>query len=337
MKKLLLTILLNVLLLLPVVGWGGVHSYLRYEDGRSGEILGLEIGASEGTSGGSSFTIRKFNKSIDEIAGKVFRVSDDNVLKIVDADDFVGYVRTLNLTDFRVLLKEKFPSSIHSWIDDASEPLLHQLDNIPEAKVADFVNDVDDVVLRNAFEETPELVESWRVLDDVGHDARLNTDLLKKIADATPEQKQALTTFYNNMAHPAGFKGKVNYSATKTVNGRSVTVKYDEYGFPEFKEFSPGEHTFIKSDNYTGVYESDNLIANEGLIKELGEDNVWFNPSGNGSPVSIKIEGKWEEFTWHHLQDGKTMIPVKQDIHSSFNHSGGKQAIDSGLKGFFEY
>lgn len=48
MKKLLLTILLNVLLLLPVVGWGGVHGCIRYEDGRSGEAVGLEIGASEG-------------------------------------------------------------------------------------------------------------------------------------------------------------------------------------------------------------------------------------------------------------------------------------------------
>jgi hypothetical protein len=42
MKKLLLTILLNVLLLLPVVGWGGVHGFIRYGKWRSGAAVGLE-------------------------------------------------------------------------------------------------------------------------------------------------------------------------------------------------------------------------------------------------------------------------------------------------------
>jgi hypothetical protein len=47
MKKLLLTILLNVLLL-PVVGWGGVHGCNSCEEWTSSETLGLQIRASEG-------------------------------------------------------------------------------------------------------------------------------------------------------------------------------------------------------------------------------------------------------------------------------------------------
>ena len=49
MKKLLLTILLNVLLLLPVVGWGGVHGCNSSEEWTSSETLGLQIRASEVT------------------------------------------------------------------------------------------------------------------------------------------------------------------------------------------------------------------------------------------------------------------------------------------------
>jgi hypothetical protein len=53
MKKLLLTILLNVLLLLPVVGWGGVHGCNSCEEWTSSETLGLQIRASEGDATGT--------------------------------------------------------------------------------------------------------------------------------------------------------------------------------------------------------------------------------------------------------------------------------------------
>jgi len=139
------------------------------------------------------------------------------------------------------------------------------------------------------------------------------------------------------MAHPATYKNKVNYSVTKKIKGKSITVNYDKYGFPIFDEFTPGSNTYVRSDNLTGNYELDNAIANEELLRRLGAENIWINPEGNGSPVSIKVDGKWKKFTWHHHQDGKTMIPVLQDVHRNFNHSGGKQAIESDLKGFFEY
>jgi hypothetical protein len=107
MKKLLLTILLNVLLLLPVVGWGGVHSFIRYGKWWSGEALGLQIRASEANDTEYAYLYDETNKFLrildeaDEVSGVgnlddlvawasqndlayLTRVELDNILNFVD-------------------------------------------------------------------------------------------------------------------------------------------------------------------------------------------------------------------------------------------------------------
>lgn len=41
------------------------------------------------------------------------------------------------------------------------------------------------------------------------------------------------------------------------------------------------------------------------------------------------------QYSWHHLEDGKTLVPVVFDIHSKWKHTGGRSIIDNGLRGFF--
>ena len=41
-------------------------------------------------------------------------------------------------------------------------------------------------------------------------------------------------------------------------------------------------------------------------------------------------------YTWHHHQDGKTLMLVKQEVHSAFAHKGGSDLIQKGLKGLFD-
>ena len=225
-------------------------------------------------------------------------------------------------------------NSIKKDLREKLAPLIKRGEQAKFTKLTKDLQEPDGKLLK-AMNEKPDLFDPWEKLSDAGHDVSKNVDLLKRIDDGGFDPDK-VGKFYENMAHPSGFKGKVNYTATKTVNGKSVSVKYDKNGFPEFEDFSPGANTHIKSNNLTGNYELDNAIANEGLIKELGAENVWVNPAGNGSPVSIKVDGKWKNYTWHHYQDGKTMIPVEQAVHNTFSHSGGKQVIDSGLKGLFE-
>jgi len=60
--------------------------------------------------------------------------------------------------------------------------------------------------------------------------------------------------------------------------------------------------------------------------------------TSNGSPILIKVNGQWEgPFTWHHHEDGTTMMPVIQEIHNSPNHphTGGRRIVAFGLEGLF--
>ncbi len=58
-------------------------------------------------------------------------------------------------------------------------------------------------------------------------------------------------------------------------------------------------------------------------------------PSGKLSQQFELFEnGKWNKYTWHHFEDGKTMFPVLTKVHSvpsGFNHSGGKSIIGDGI------
>lgn len=57
-----------------------------------------------------------------------------------------------------------------------------------------------------------------------------------------------------------------------------------------------------------------------------------------GSGGNLKVDGV--RCTWHHLEDGKTLVPVIQDIHTAskggLNHTGGWSVIQKELIGFFE-
>ncbi|MCP4459088.1 MAG: hypothetical protein GY816_13855 [Cytophagales bacterium] len=287
--------------------FGGIENVNRYKQGR----LVVPIGSMFIGGAGVSTKLAKVQKVMDGLMGATNAVQR-RFLKLFKNSDGLS-------NDVLRKLKQ---------LDEAGE--------FPFEKLEVDLKDPDaGRFLKDLFNKNPDAVDAWRVLSDAGHDVSKNVDLLKRIDDGGFDLDK-VGKFYEDMAHPSGFKGKVDYTATKTVNGKSVNVKYDKNGFPEFEDFSPGANTHIKSNNLTGNYELDNAIANEGLIKELGAESVWVNPAGNGSPVSIKVDGTWKNYTWHHYQDGKTMIPVEQAVHNTFSHSGGKQVIDSGLKGLFE-
>lgn len=75
-------------------------------------------------------------------------------------------------------------------------------------------------------------------------------------------------------------------------------VSFTKEGFPDFSPYKKAEFT---SDNLTGDVRIDNKIAN----KKLGFDET---PEG---------------YTWHHVEDGKTMYLVPSDLHDKVRHTGG--------------
>jgi hypothetical protein len=55
--------------------------------------------------------------------------------------------------------------------------------------------------------------------------------------------------------------------------------------------------------------------------------------------LGIKKNGQWSEpYTWHHHQDGESMMPVLQTVHQSIQnyHTGGRSISNRGLKGLFD-
>ena len=86
-------------------------------------------------------------------------------------------------------------------------------------------------------------------------------------------------------------------------------VKYDDYGFPDY---SPYSRYTVKLDNLKGNNYHDFKLANEA---------VGLPYKGNSPPG----------YTWHHVEDGKTMMLVPKDLHRATSHTGGAALLRKGI------
>ncbi|WP_084040855.1 HNH endonuclease [Gracilibacillus boraciitolerans] len=84
-------------------------------------------------------------------------------------------------------------------------------------------------------------------------------------------------------------------------------VKFSKEGFPDFSPYSKAN---IEIEGLIGDHYFDFKKANEAI----GLKNI---PSG---------------YTWHHVEDGKTMMLVPSDIHGAVRHTGGASLINKGIR-----
>lgn len=133
-------------------------------------------------------------------------------------------------------------------------------------------------------------------------------------------------------------KDRLVQAACKVVNIEGLSIKWDQFGFPDF--LSAG-----------AVFNIGSKIANypiEGMIgdnyhdykKAADQMKVQFaDEVANGSMVfgsdhRVTING--ENYTWHHHQGGKHMQLVKRSIHeANLPHLGGNKLAQEGLIGHF--
>jgi hypothetical protein len=82
-------------------------------------------------------------------------------------------------------------------------------------------------------------------------------------------------------------------------------VDFSKKGFPNFRPYAVAQ---VEVEGLTGKYDEDAAMANQaaGLAK---------TPDG---------------LVWHHVEDGKTMQLVPQDIHDAARHTGGAAIIRNG-------
>lgn len=84
-------------------------------------------------------------------------------------------------------------------------------------------------------------------------------------------------------------------------------IKMSSYGFPIFDEFAIAR---VVLDNLTGDDAID--IANANLLH-------------HGTKQSIP------GYTWHHIEDGKTLILIPTELHDAYKHTGGAALLREGL------
>ena len=128
-----------------------------------------------------------------------------------------------------------------------------------------------------------------------------------------------------NQTH-AGFNG-----VEKEFGG----VWFNMYGFPDFEKLNQtiGKQYYFKEaqGNYTTDFsEARDWLENQNGIEAIDDYN------GTGSPLNVKI-GTWKKITWHHHEDGTTLVPVFTDIHTGLSHTGGVKTVELGINHIFNY
>jgi hypothetical protein len=91
---------------------------------------------------------------------------------------------------------------------------------------------------------------------------------------------------------------------TKIIDGEEVSVTYNERGHPDFSPFAHPDYPDPVQIEYSGRRGTDSARAN----RAIGLDET---PRG---------------YTWHHMEDGESMLLVRTNIHgtkSGFPHTGG--------------
>ena len=273
--------------------------------------------------------IEAFKEAIAKGEVKVERVLDEADNIIVDEEGNI-LNKAITKEGEEVELLEKMISS-----EGNKTNILSKLTGLDDAKA--FINSLDEVA---------------------------DANLLYKLAYLSEIQLKGLDDFYKARQSPAGFsKTDYNFTATKTIDGQRVSMTYRR-GFPEFHstDFCPimnyangtsGKFKFQSNDLDLNNYSSHFDMANNSLFEKMGltknsPKNAGFYESGNyrwdGSSSQFELRntnGVWEKYTWHHFEDGKTMIPVLSKAHTGniggFVHSGGNSIFKNNIKGIFEF
>ena len=176
------------------------------------------------------------------------------------------------------------------------------------------------------------MVGAWEGLINRPGWVRTNEDLLNRIAGEGPDYIAKVDELYSPAVMKLPPNLKPPYSPPGSYNG----IDYDNFGFPKLEPYVSDNSHIVKismdgtNDDYIRAYNK--------LKGVVGEGNIQFT-NQYGSSFRIKQNGQWSEpYTWHHHQDGESMMPVLQTIHQSIQnyHTGGRSVVSRGLKGLFD-
>ena len=207
-----------------------------------------------------------------------------------------------------------------------SPELMARIDALPDALKGQFIQDFyeagEDVI--KVLRERPGCVKAWEGLVNRPEWVRKNVNLLEKIANKSDDYIARVDLFYKNFK-PAGPFPAIRQG-----------INFNKHGFPDFSDYyAPiNNKKFFRED----------LAGNGQNSPDFAEAANWFvanNPNvtlANGGK-GIVVDGQY--YAMHHMEDGKTIVPVLGTKHNEVGHTGGGSIIDKSdnivnLRGLFE-
>ena len=163
------------------------------------------------------------------------------------------------------------------------------------------------IVVENIFKEylkdRTAKVHNFKVEDFHTYFVGNNSVLVHNANYANRKPKQGVIKEIKNK------DGSTTY--TKKIGGKQVSVTYSKEGYPDFKPYAHPDYPNPVKINMTGNNASDFSQANNAI-----------GLSGSKPPKG---------YTWHHMEDGKSMLLVRRDVHDctlgGFAHTGGASIV----------
>ena len=226
-------------------------------------------------------------------------------------------------------------------LNSCSTPLLLRLNDLKPAQnsllYSKFADDIADANFLKVMNEHPDRVRAWKGLSNRLPWVRTNTDLLEKLAGKSDDYIAKVDEIYSPtvMKLPPNLKPP-NGNCPGSYNG----IDYDKYGFPKLESHVSDQSHIVKIDLDVDVPNNDYLAAYDKLKDIVGESNIQFTNQYGSSFKIRQADGTFNgpAYTWHHHQDGESMMPVLQTVHQSIQsyHTGGRAVAKRGLVGLFD-
>lgn len=159
-----------------------------------------------------------------------------------------------------------------------------------------------------------QLISMAKVESEVSGRGRLNVeDVTKEILRTKPMNSPIPEKWYKK-----GGKISIDDNGTWTyINKSGISVSYPN-GYPDFTPYVHPNVEPVKIE----------VHSPKNNPKDFENANIAAKLSKDTDPPIIDIRKPPEGYTWHHHQDGKTMMLVDEDIHREFRHIGGQSKVN---------
>ena len=139
-------------------------------------------------------------------------------------------------------------------------------------------------------------------------DEKMYTNYIYDMAEIRCQKAKTLISEQNLTIRNSQYASKIAPPPNEYIAKKYGDIRYNSAGFPIFDEYAAAK---VKISDLTGDSISDINKANK------IHHGDYTNPKG---------------YTWHHLEDGETLILIPTELHEAYRHTGGADLIRDGIK-----